>query len=66
MNFWTKARRHHAAESLRAIALGVLVYFGFQAQHNRAWALLGSFLVAGLLEGLALMIINEDIKEPEK
>jgi hypothetical protein len=64
--FWNKGRCAHAAESLRAVALGVLAYYGYQAQHLWSLGALGALLAASLLEGLALMIINGEIRGSEK
>jgi hypothetical protein len=64
--FWTKSRCAHMADFLRAIALGVLAYYGYQAQHFWSLGALGALLAASLLEGLALVIINGEIRGLEK
>lgn len=59
IHFWTKARCTHLAESLRALALGVLVYYGFQAQHFRAKALGIAGLIAVVLDAMAIWLLKE-------
>jgi hypothetical protein len=64
--FWNDVRRKHLAESWRAIALGQLAVFGYQAQHFRVIPLFISIAAYGLIEALCVWVINGDSKEPER